>query len=67
MRVIKSMGKKEFDFASKSIDQDYRNGAITREEARKELNTLKQRYKSGQVNRDIEKQYVSRSKNVIME
>ena len=55
MRLIKQMTEKDFNYALKSIDQDYKNGLITRDEARESEKELRKIYSSGDVNRNIAK------------
>lgn len=54
MREIKLMGKKDFDFNMKSLDQELKDGSITKEEAYDSRNKITEAFKSGDNNKRLE-------------
>ena len=65
MRVINEMGLKQYQFSAKSIDNDYKAGFITREQAYKQHRKLKESYQKGLVNKRIA-EGVNGSKTMVM-
>ena len=55
--------KKDFDWNMKSIDDDVKNGTITREQANKSINSIKQAYKTGENERLAKKVEDIRKRN----
>lgn len=53
MRKVRLMTKKDFDWNMKQIDEDYKEGLISREEAKRARDKIKHAYKTNKVNRDI--------------
>ena len=55
MRLIKQMTDKDYRYSLKSIEDDYKNGLITRREADESEKEIKRLYSTGDVNRNIAK------------
>lgn len=55
MRIIKEYGYKEFQFAIKSVEDDYKAGRITRDEAKRSTDKIKKLYSTGEVKRNLAK------------